>query len=91
MWFYNNENVALNLSKATTISIKKVSNKFKVYAYYTEGIQEKYILNTFNTLQEAQTFIKNTINNLNTTYNNSGSSISSDPNKIEYAFIQLDN
>ena len=90
MWFYSKDDIALNLAKATTINIKKINNKFKVYVTYTENIQEKYLLNVFNTLNEAKIFIQDILIKLNTNKNNTNTSTDNlDPKKIEYAFIEL--
>lgn len=64
MWFYN-DGIAINLKKATAIRIKQAGNQFKVYAMYIEDIHIEYVLQIFNTLKEAQDFIKEITNVLN--------------------------
>lgn len=65
MWYFNGNDVVINLAKVTAIKIKTVGNKFKVVASYIENNYIEYVIDTFNTLDEAKVFTKEMTNALN--------------------------
>lgn len=65
MWYCTKEHTSINLEKITAIKIKSFKNKFKVFATYIEAGHIEYVLDTFDSLQEAQNFVEAITNALN--------------------------